>query len=645
VDETLRNDAPAPAGTTEEPPEAAPASAAMPGGPPEAPATTAAVEIDEEPSQAPAHSLAAAILPAAPQPELPDSAGTAEESPGVADAPAALSQADAREPGLEQQPHDPRPERVAQGFVPQARLEQREPEVPQGLEAPQGPQDREPAPVDAAQLPDPPTDASAEPRPLDAAARIAVEPAEVAEPEAHAQDVPAPAVMDYPPDSAQPLDALPPHPPALQNEAEEPAASPAGNGPPAEAEEGAAPPLREEAALSALHPETTPSSDAAEPAAAVATQEEAPRPAPEDAPASVRPLEAWLPSPLPLPQAESPAAGAPAAREEDRPRPGSGDAPPSALLSQAPMPAAPPETGPVPLPRPIPPEPVAQAIEAPAAPEAPALPPQPASQPQAAPVWPSRRTAPSAASAARTALPWLRRAVGGLALVAAGLVFTVLALVVAYRWVDPPVSTLMIGQSLTGTSIDRRWVPIERISPNLIRAVVLSEDSGFCRHNGVDLAALEEAIEADRGGSTITMQVVKNLFLWPSRSYVRKAIEIGLAYLVDALWPKRRIMEVYLNIAEWGDGIFGAEAAARAHFDTSAARLTADEAALMAVALPNPIDRTPAAPSLATGRLAQRLLARMGTSKADLSCLPVPRAAPKGLPKKAPLVRGPRMTL
>jgi monofunctional glycosyltransferase len=148
--------------------------------------------------------------------------------------------------------------------------------------------------------------------------------------------------------------------------------------------------------------------------------------------------------------------------------------------------------------------------------------------------------------------------------------------------------------------------------------------------------ALQQAMESDRGGSTITMQVVKNLFLWPSRSYVRKAIEIGLAYLVEAVWPKRRILEIYLNIAEWGDGVFGAEAAAYAHFSKRASRLTAEEAALLAVALPNPIERTPAAPSLVTGRLASRLLVRMATSRADFSCLPVSRTAPK----KAPLVPG-----
>ncbi len=269
---------------------------------------------------------------------------------------------------------------------------------------------------------------------------------------------------------------------------------------------------------------------------------------------------------------------------------------------------------------------------------------RPASQPQRdAAWWPPdlRRT-----------LPWLRVALGGTALVAAGLVVTVLALVVLYRWVNPPVSALMIGRTLAGTEIERTWRPLERISPHLMRAVILSEDGGFCRHRGVDWAAIEEAIEADRGGSTITMQLVKNLFLWPSRSYVRKAIEIGLAYLVEALWSKQRILEIYLNIVEWGDGVFGAEAAAQTHFGKRAARLTAEEAALLAVVLPNPIERTAGSPSFMTGRLAARLLRRMRTSRADLSCVPVlrvePRQAPQKSPQKspkAPLVQGPRMTL
>jgi len=278
------------------------------------------------------------------------------------------------------------------------------------------------------------------------------------------------------------------------------------------------------------------------------------------------------------------------------------------------------------------------------------------------PVWLPRsrpsETTPHALPDLRSPLRYLRLALRATALGAAGLVVTVLALVLLYRWVNPPVSALMVGRSLAGTAIERSWMPLERISPHLMRAVILSEDGGFCRHGGVDWAAIEEAIESDRGGSTITMQVVKNLFLWPSRSYVRKAIEIGLAYLVEAVWSKRRILEIYLNVAEWGDGVFGAEEAAQTHFGKRAARLTAEEAALLAAALPNPIERTAGAPSLMTGRLASRLLVRMRNSRADLSCVPVPRMAaprpgpqklpqrsPQRTPEKAPLVQGPRMTL
>jgi monofunctional glycosyltransferase len=226
---------------------------------------------------------------------------------------------------------------------------------------------------------------------------------------------------------------------------------------------------------------------------------------------------------------------------------------------------------------------------------------------------------------ARRALSYLGLALKGAVAVTLGFVVLILTLVVLYRWVDPPMSTLMLGQRLMGMPIERRWAPLESISPHLIRAVVLSEDGGFCRHRGVDLTALGEAIETDRGGSTITMQVVKNLFLWPSRSYVRKAIEICLAYFVELVWPKRRILEIYLNIAEWGDGVFGAEAAARRHFLKSAARLTAEEAALLAVSLPNPVERMPASPSITTRRLAVRLLTRMNLSQANLACVRAPR--------------------
>ena len=215
-------------------------------------------------------------------------------------------------------------------------------------------------------------------------------------------------------------------------------------------------------------------------------------------------------------------------------------------------------------------------------------------------------------------------------LVAAGLLALaglVLALVILYRWVDPPASTLMLGQRLAGTPITQRWVPLARISPNLPLAVILSEDGRFCRHSGVDWGELKEAIESAgdgvaRGGSTISMQVVKNLFLWPSRSFFRKALEFPLALWLDRVLGKRRVLEIYLNIAEWGpNGEFGIEAAARRAFDKSAADLDAHEAALLAAVLPNPHRRDARQPGVQLGRLAAIYRSRAATFRGVASCI------------------------
>ena len=220
---------------------------------------------------------------------------------------------------------------------------------------------------------------------------------------------------------------------------------------------------------------------------------------------------------------------------------------------------------------------------------------------------------------------WVRRwavRVAKLALVA---IAGILALMLVFRVVDPPRTPVMIVNSLMGEPVDQRWVPLERISPQLLRAVVTSEDARFCRHNGVDLGALQAAINdirkgRPRGGSTITMQVVKNLFLWPSRSYLRKALEIPLAFALDFVWSKQRIMEVYLNIAEWGPGIYGAEAAARHAFGRSARGLTMSEAARLAVSLPNPAERDAGEPDDTVERLAARVEGRMRAGVA-MECL------------------------
>jgi monofunctional biosynthetic peptidoglycan transglycosylase len=218
----------------------------------------------------------------------------------------------------------------------------------------------------------------------------------------------------------------------------------------------------------------------------------------------------------------------------------------------------------------------------------------------------------------------------------AGLRFLVLAfvcgvalvsvLLVIMRVIDPPATPLMIGQMLSGVRVEHHWVPLDRISPVLIKAVIVSEDGQFCRHRGVDYGELEAALKQSgrngldqvRGASTISMQVTKNLFLWPSKDFVRKGLEIGITLLMEQLWSKRRILEVYLNIAEWGPGIFGAEAAARYHFRKPASRLSEREGALLAASLPNPIERVAGAPGPGTRRLAQivETRARAGTERA-----------------------------
>jgi len=188
----------------------------------------------------------------------------------------------------------------------------------------------------------------------------------------------------------------------------------------------------------------------------------------------------------------------------------------------------------------------------------------------------------------------------------------VLGLLLVLRVVDPPGSMLMLAQRLQGGRVDQRWVPLAAISPHLVRAVISSEDNNFCTHRGIDVAELEAAMakaedegsEVVRGASTITMQVAKNLFLTPARTYLRKGVEMGMAVAIETVWPKRRTLEMYLNIAEWGPGVFGAEAAARHHFRKSAARLTSQEAALMAAALPNPLLRHPGRPGAGLARLA-----------------------------------------
>lgn len=199
---------------------------------------------------------------------------------------------------------------------------------------------------------------------------------------------------------------------------------------------------------------------------------------------------------------------------------------------------------------------------------------------------------------------------------------------IAYNVVNP-VSTLMLARWVTGERVVRIWTPVERMSPALVRTVIASEDARFCVHPGVDVqemrAAIDKAddLEDARGASTITMQLAKNLFLWPGRELIRKAIEIPLAIWLDLVVSKRRLIEIYLNIAEWGpDGEFGVEAAAQRAFGIPAAQLDARQAALLAVMLPNPRRRDAGNASAGVQRLAARLLARVPREGPELtSCL------------------------
>ena len=191
--------------------------------------------------------------------------------------------------------------------------------------------------------------------------------------------------------------------------------------------------------------------------------------------------------------------------------------------------------------------------------------------------------------------------------------------------VMPPVSTLMLARLAQGRSYERSYVRLDNVAPVLVASVIASEDGRFCSNGGVDWASLNEVLTDEdgpsRGASTITMQTAKNLFLWPGRSSLRKGLEIGVALILGRIWGKPHTMEVYLNIAEWGDGIFGIESAARRYFDKSAADLDAREAALLATSLPNPIKRDAGHPSPLQRRLAARLMARTRGMDAYLDCV------------------------
>jgi monofunctional biosynthetic peptidoglycan transglycosylase len=218
---------------------------------------------------------------------------------------------------------------------------------------------------------------------------------------------------------------------------------------------------------------------------------------------------------------------------------------------------------------------------------------------------------------------WIR----GLLLVVIAILLLPYVLTLLYNVMDP-ISTPMVWRWLTGNRVERSFVPLERMAPSLPVTVLVAEDGRFCSHAGVDFQGLRDAVaEADtahqvRGGSTITQQTAKNLFLWQRRSIVRKALELPLALWIDLVLPKRRVLEIYLNVAEWGPGgEFGAEAAARRTFGKSALDITPHEAALLAAVLPNPARRNAQKPGPNVLRLAGLYQARAAAAPSVADCL------------------------
>ncbi|WP_425044841.1 monofunctional biosynthetic peptidoglycan transglycosylase [Primorskyibacter sp. S87] len=199
------------------------------------------------------------------------------------------------------------------------------------------------------------------------------------------------------------------------------------------------------------------------------------------------------------------------------------------------------------------------------------------------------------------------------------LIVVVLALVILFRFVNPPVTATIFSEWRRLGSVEREWVRIEDIAAVAPRSVVAAEDANFCLHWGFDVKAIRAAIDAGakRGASTLSQQVTKNVFLWQGRSWIRKALETAITPAVEAFWPKKRILEVYLNVAEMDEGVFGIQAAAQSYFGVDADQLTAVQSARIAAVLPNPKGRSAANPSQRLRRKAAAIMDGAATIRAD----------------------------
>jgi monofunctional biosynthetic peptidoglycan transglycosylase len=191
--------------------------------------------------------------------------------------------------------------------------------------------------------------------------------------------------------------------------------------------------------------------------------------------------------------------------------------------------------------------------------------------------------------------------------------------IVVYAAVPPPTTPYILSEGLRLGGVRRAWVPISAVSPDAVRAVVAAEDADYCLHWGFDMAQLRAAIAegADRGASTLTQQTVKNVWLWQGRSWPRKALEALMTPIVELVWSKRRIVEVYLNVAEFDEGVFGIEAAAQHHFGVSASKLSLRQASLLAAVLPNPKQRQAVNPTAFVDRRARAIADGAATIRAD----------------------------
>jgi monofunctional biosynthetic peptidoglycan transglycosylase len=196
--------------------------------------------------------------------------------------------------------------------------------------------------------------------------------------------------------------------------------------------------------------------------------------------------------------------------------------------------------------------------------------------------------------------------------------------VAVYRFVPPPLTILMIERLAEGHGLSRQWVPINDMSPAMVRSVIASEDSRFCSHRGFDMRAIDAALRHNeskpgkiRGGSTISQQTAKNVFLWPGRSWIRKGVEAWFTVLIEQMWGKRRIMEVYLNTIEMGPGLYGVEAASQHYFGVSARSLSPAEAGRLAAILPDPLKWKAAKPGPYVRRRTGSIEARSATVARD----------------------------